>query len=198
MIYTGEMILDTYSFTETAVSNPRMRLSRDVKEGRFLRLKRDLFESGGDTPREALAQAIYGPSYISFDYALAYHGMIPEHPFNVTCATFNKHRDKVFDTELCSFRYTDVPPAVFPEEVACVSYRGYSYNMATKEKALCDKLYKSPVAVTKKAFEDLVFDDLRIDEDMLFGLDTDTIGKLSPLYRCRNVTMLERYLRGSA
>ena len=33
MIYTGEMIIDTYSFHEEEYSNPRMKLSREVKAG---------------------------------------------------------------------------------------------------------------------------------------------------------------------
>lgn len=194
MIYTGEMIIDAYSFHEEEYSNPRMKLSREVKAGKYIRLKRDLYVSDKDIPSIALAQAIYGPSYISFDYALSYYGMIPEHPYNISCATFNKRRDKVFKTDICSYYYTDVPAKVFPEDVTCMSIDGYAFNMASMEKALCDKLYKISPVSGMNDLEELLLDDMRLEEDILFTLDTNRIRELSEGYRCKNVSMLSDYL----
>lgn len=194
MIYTGEMILDTYSFKEESYSNPRMKLSREVKSGKYMRLKRDLYEDDRTVPNIALAQAIYGPSYISFDYALSYYGMIPEHPYNVSCATYKKRKDKVFNTDICSFYYSDVPSQVFHLGVEYMSIRDRAFYMATMEKALCDKLYKVRPAINLSEFEELLFDDMRLEEDLLFNLNKETIKEYSELYRCRNVSMLDRYL----
>jgi hypothetical protein len=195
MIYTGEMVLDTYSFEEKPYSNPRMKLSREVKAGKYIRLKRDLYETDKDVPKIALAQAIYGPSYISFDYALSFYGVIPEFAHNVTCATFGKHKDKVFETDICNYYYTDVPKKIFPIGIECRRIYGYTYHIATIEKALCDKLYKIPPVTNRSEFEELLFDDIRFDEIATNNLDKQLISTLSDSYRCRNVTMLERYLQ---
>ena len=193
MIMTGEMIIEKF-YSKERYSNPRMKLSRDVKEGKFKRLKRDLYETDPTAPNIALAQSIYGPSYISFDYALSYYDMIPEYARNITSATCGKHKDKRFDTDFCSFYYTDVPALVFPVGIVHVDFRGYSYNIATREKALCDKLYKIPPVTKMNEFEELLFDDIRLDEDILYDLDRGTIGLLNGLYRCRNINMLTKFL----
>ena len=190
---TGGMIIEHF-YSKRRYSNPRMKLSRDVRAGRFRRLKRDLYETDSSAPNVALAQAIYGPSYISFDYALSYYDMIPEYARNITSATFGKHKDKRFDTDFCSFYYTDVPERVFHEEVVHVDFRGYDYNIATREKALCDKLYKIPPVTKMDEFEELLFDDIRLDEDVLYDLDRNIIGRLSGMYGCRNIKMLSKFL----
>ena len=193
MIMKGEMIIEQF-YSKERYSNPRMKLSRDVRAGKFKRLKRDLYETDLSAPNVALAQAIYGPSYISFDYALSYYDMIPEYARNITSATFGKHKDKRFDTDFCSFYYTDVPARVFPEEVVHIDFRGYGYNIATREKALCDKLYKIPPVTKMNEFEELLFDDIRLDEDILYDLDRNVIDRLSGMYRCRNIRMLSKFL----
>jgi predicted transcriptional regulator of viral defense system len=53
-------------------------LAELVKEGLLVRLKRGVYALKTDPPNEKeIANALYRPSYISFDYALAYHGLIP-------------------------------------------------------------------------------------------------------------------------
>jgi len=195
MIYTGEMILDTFEFKEEAYSNPRMKLSREVKAGKYMRLKRDLYETNRDVPRIALAQTICGPSYISFDYALSYYGVIPEFAHNVTCATFGKRKDKSFETDICNYYYTDVPKRVYPIGIECRRIDNYGYHIATIEKALCDKLYKVQPATNMNEFEELLFDDIRFDEMVISELDRGLITEISDSYRCKNVSMLNTYLK---
>ncbi|AMK13108.1 hypothetical protein AUP07_0048 [methanogenic archaeon mixed culture ISO4-G1] len=194
MIYTGEMIIGEYFKEEPAYVCPRVKLSREAKSGKYIRLKRDLYVNDPDVPSIALAQAIYGPSYISFDYALSYYGIIPELAYNVSCATFNKRKDKVFKTDICSFYYTDVPQKVFPKGIECRNIDGYAYAIATPEKAICDKLYKVPPMTRISEFEQLLFDDIRFDEMFLEELNINLISDLSESYGCRNVTMLKHYL----
>ena len=195
MIYTGEMIIGEYFKEEPAYACPRVKLSREAKTGKYIRLKRDLYEVDRSTPRVALAQAIFGPSYVSFDYALSHYGMIPEYAYNVTCATFNKRKDKVFDTDFCSFYYTDVPDDVFSIGIECKDIDGYSYYMATPEKALCDKLYTlSPVPNTKELMR-LLTEDLRIEESELRNLDSDNVFRYSEAYRTTNIKKLCTLLR---
>lgn len=194
MIMTGEMIIEQF-YSKKGYSNPRMKLSRDVKAGKFIKLKRNLYLTDPSVPKDCLAQAIYGPSYISFDYALSYYDMIPEYAVNITSATYGKHKNKSFKTNICSFYYSDVPTKVFHEEVVRVEFRGYSYYIATREKALCDKLYKKPPVTRMDEFEEMLLDDMRLDEIILFELNVNTIEHLSELYACRNIRMLSKYLR---
>ena len=47
---------------------------------------RDRYETDRNVPAYLLAGSIYGPSYISFEYALSRYGLIPEAVYAVTCA----------------------------------------------------------------------------------------------------------------
>ena len=121
--------------------------------------------------------------------------MIPEFAYNVTSATCNKHKNKSFNTDICAFYYSDVPANVFPEEVLSMNIQGYRFNIASREKALCDKLYKIPPVTKMDEFEELLLDDIRLDEIILSELNRDTVDHLNKLYRCRNVNMLNKYLK---
>ena len=57
--------------------NPAMKINGMLKTGELTRVVRGLYETDPHTPGYLLAAAIYGPSYLSFEYALAYHGLIP-------------------------------------------------------------------------------------------------------------------------
>jgi predicted transcriptional regulator of viral defense system len=186
MIMTGEMIVDTMEFYE----QPRLKLARDAKKGKYIRLKRDLYCTDPEMSKMALAQSIYGPSYVSFDYALSYYGLIPEHAYNVSSATFKKRKDKRFVTDICSFYYSDVPAAAYPHSVELLRIDDVGVRIATPEKALCDKLYKLPPATGTADFEDLLFEFLRVFDDSLYELEAKEVRDLSKLYKCRNVTLL--------
>ncbi|MDP2633076.1 MAG: hypothetical protein Q8P25_05155 [Candidatus Curtissbacteria bacterium] len=114
-------------------------LGQFVKEGLLTRLRRGLYTLKTDPPgEEEVANAIYKPSYISFEYALAYHNIIPEMTYHVTSATTRP--TQLFNTDHISFSYYTIKPE---------AYTGYSlvqrgekrFLMAMPEKALVDYLY---------------------------------------------------------
>lgn len=109
-------------------------------DGEIVRLKRGLYETDRDTPPYLVAADLYGPSYISFEYALMRRDVIPESVYEVTCATFGKHRNKTFETPLGRISYSDIPSAAFGIGVEILEQNGRTYPMATLEKAVCDKL----------------------------------------------------------
>ena len=137
MIKTTDMILEELQ----SYANPKTKLSRMVKQGKYFQIARGLYETDKNVPGHLLAGSIYGPSYISFEYALSYYGLIPERVNVVTCATLNKKKKKKYNTFFGTFTYRDVPSLVYSESIILKSEDGYSYQIATKEKALCDKLY---------------------------------------------------------
>ena len=144
-----------------------------------------------------MAQFIYGPSYISFDYVLHYQGLIPEAIYKtVTCATYNKKKIKTYTNKFGTFIYRDVPSDVFSLGVIAISDGAYSYQVATPEKALCDKLYTISPVRTVKDVERLLFEDLRIDGDKFNELKKQDILKLAPLYHSTNLNLLEKLIKG--
>jgi predicted transcriptional regulator of viral defense system len=66
-------------------SHPRRNISEWIKKGELIRVKKGLYVFGpkasqGPYSIEVLANLIYGPSALSMQYALYYHGLIPEQP----------------------------------------------------------------------------------------------------------------------
>ena len=117
------------------------KIRREVQGGRLVQVARGLYETDARTDGKYLAGAIYGPSYLSFDYALSVHALIPEAVYAYTSATFRKGKTKRYENAFGTFLYRDVPAAVYPLGEEIKVERGYSYQIASPEKALCDKSY---------------------------------------------------------
>ena len=83
----------------------------------------------------------------------------------------------------------------YPEEVILKEENNYSYQIASKEKALCDKLYTLKPLNNYSNLEKMLFDDLRIDREEFNKLNIDKIEKLSNLYHSTNVKLLAKYMR---
>ena len=193
MIITTEQLKERYA----EYSNPLAKISREVKQGKLFPLVKGIYETNTNAYAPNLAQYIYGPSYISFDYVLEQNGLIPEAVYNtITCATYNKKKIKTYTNKFGTFIYRDVPSAVFSKGVMVVENGDYSYQIATPEKALCDKLYAISPVRTMKELKALLFDDLRIDEDKFNELSKRELLQLAPLYRSTNLKLLEKLLKG--
>lgn len=191
MMYTTGMLLDELR----DYANPACRLQRLVRDGKYTQVVRGLYESDPNTPGHLLATAIRSPSYLSFEYALSVHGIIPEAVRVYTSATWNTHRTKTYHTPFGTFTYRDSPKAAFHLGVEFFMENDRSYRLAEPVKAVCDELYIKPPVNNYRELEELMFDDLRMDEDIILGLDVDDVSKLAGLYHCRNVTRLAGYLR---
>ncbi|MBI1882857.1 MAG: hypothetical protein HYS08_01435 [Chlamydiae bacterium] len=87
---------------------------------------------------EAIANRLYSPSYISFEYALSRYHIIPESVYTVTSATTRLTREFIVSNK--SFTYSHIQKRI---------YRGYKIELmgglsiliAEPEKALVDYLY---------------------------------------------------------
>ena len=175
--------------------NKNTKLIRDKRDGKIFKIINGLYETNPNTPGYLLASSIYGPSYISFEYALAHYGLIPERVTTITCATFNKKKKKELNTDFGIFTYRDIPESAYPEEILLKEENGYSYQIATPEKALCDKLYTLAPLYNYINLEKMLFNDLRIDKELFAKLNVDKVNKLSNLYHSTNVLLLARYMR---
>lgn len=191
MIKITDMILEELQ----SYANPKTKLSRMVKQGKYFQIARGLYETEKNVPGHLLAGSIYGPSYISFEYALGFYGMIPEAVYTITSATFEKRKKKKYETAFGTFTYRDVPSAAFPLNIRLIQEGSYFYRIAEPEKALCDQLYTMPPAKNIKLLAELLFDDLRIEETELLKLEIEKIVFLSDRYHSTNIKKLITLLK---
>ena len=191
MIKTTEMLLEELR----DYASPKTKLSRMVRKGECFQITKGLYETDKNVSAHLLAGSIYGPSYISFEYALSYYGLIPEAVYTVTCATFEKKKKKKYDTLFGVFTYRDVPSTVFPLFLELKQEGDYWYRIASPEKALCDELYTMPPVRNVKELSGLLFEDLRIDEAELENLNLEISGELCDKYHTTNIKKLSILLR---
>lgn len=191
MIKTTDMLLEELK----SYANPKSKLSRMVRNGEVFPIVKGLYETDRNTPAHLLVGSIYGPSYISFEYALSFYRMIPEAVYTVTCATFEKKKKKRYETAFGTYTYRDIPSEAFPLGVRIMKDGDYYYRIATPEKALCDKLYTVKPVANSAQMRTLLFDDLRIDEDELGKLDLGEIERMAGCYHSTNIAKLCTTLR---
>ncbi len=98
------------------------------------------------------ANKIYKPSYISFESALAYYGIIPEGVFLQTSATTLK--TNYFKTSLGDFSYKRIKNELF-FGYKLIQQNGLTFKIASIEKAILDSLYLSENVTTVEDFEAL-------------------------------------------
>ncbi|MBN2258976.1 MAG: hypothetical protein JW702_00365 [Clostridiales bacterium] len=168
------------------------KINREVKKENLFTVIRGLYETDYRTPGHLLSAYIYGPSYLSFEYALSQHGLIPEKVSVYTNASFNKRKSKKYTNTFGIYTYRDIPKKAFPYGIKAHIVNGYSYFIATKEKALCDSLYIAPPQTSMKRLKILMFDDLRIDIDMFFELDVEELLFLCDKYKSKNIWLLKK------
>ncbi|MBQ6782188.1 MAG: hypothetical protein IJP62_13325 [Treponema sp.] len=160
----------------------------------YYQIRHGRYETERNTPPHLLACSIYGPSYLSFEYALSVYGLIPERVSVFTSATTGKNRTKRFTNVFGTYTYQDIPRAAYPYETVIKTEEGRGYVIATAEKALCDTLCKQKPIGSVKALRALLFENLRIDEDAFAALDKEAILFLCPLYRKKNLQFLAKLL----
>ncbi|OKY52769.1 type IV toxin-antitoxin system AbiEi family antitoxin domain-containing protein [Megasphaera cerevisiae] len=190
MLKTTGMILEELH----QYASPADKLSRLVKQGKYIPIVKGLYETNHTVPGYLLAGSIYGPSYLSFEFALAYYGLIPEAVYTFTSATFEKKKKKIFKTAFGVFTYRDIPAPAYSYGVNIRVEGGYSYIIASPEKALCDQLYKVEGVKNYQELGHLLLDDLRIDEQELQKLNVADVSVLAQKYGSTNVRKLSRWL----
>jgi len=162
------------------LASPEKKVQSLEKSGELIRIKRNLYIvnqelTGRETDVRLCANHLYGPSYVSFQWALRYYGMIPEQVFLMTSATTKRTRS--FETPIGNFSYIQVPVSYFPIGVECKEEHGVSFLMATVEKALCDTILLDNHVPNQsiKSLSVYLEEDMRLDMDILAELDTEII-----------------------
>ena len=128
-------------------------LEEHTRAGLFLRLKKGLYTLKTDPPpEEEIANQLYRPSYLSFEYALGMYNILPEMLHTITSATTKPTR--TFAVGERTFSYFTIKREAFT---------GYSpanrgqrtVLVAEAEKALVDYLYF--VSLGKKSANDRLY-----------------------------------------
>jgi predicted transcriptional regulator of viral defense system len=99
-----------------------------------------------------IANRIYAPSYVSFETALSYHGLIPETVFGIVSASTRK--TSRFATAIGRFSYHTVVRRAF-SGYSVVEHNGRHFKIADIEKALVDYVYLHADLTKKKDFDSL-------------------------------------------
>lgn len=94
------------------MADQRGKIARMLEAGELISLRRGLYASRRDLDPHCLAGSIYGPSYISFETALAWHGMIPEGVAEILSSTTK--RAASFENDFGRFGFLPIPYQVKP------------------------------------------------------------------------------------
>ncbi|QKE29331.1 hypothetical protein AACT_2204 [Arcobacter acticola] len=190
-IFSHEMI---YSLLEKSISNVNEKISNLVKNGELVRLKKGFYTFSKLYQTKpinllSVANTLYSPSYVSFDYALSYYGMIPERVSEVTSAT--SKNEKLFDTPIGRFSYKKVSLQAYSLGIDWIydDIEGGRF-IATAEKALCDKIkYDRGIGtLTQNSMIEYLKYDLRID--ITTPLNYELIEIIATAYKSRNLKTL--------
>lgn len=192
-VFSHEML---YALLEKSVSNVNDKISNLVKSGELTRLKKGFYTFSKaylTKPIDliSVANTLYTPSYVSFDYALSYYGMIPERVSEITSAT--SKNEKLFETPVGRFSYKKVPLKAYSLGIDWL----YDENeggrfIATPEKALCDKIrYDRGIGtLTQSGMVEYLKYDLRLE--ITKPLDAGLIQEIATAYRSKNLKTLSQ------
>lgn len=167
-----------------------MKISRLLAAGDLIPLRRGLYLRDHKIEPLSLAPAIYGPSYVSFTSALAWHGLIPERVEEVACATLR--RPAKFENSVGRFRYRHVPPRVFAIGIERVEDSSLPWLVASPTKALCDTIALDASVRSQKDVRDWL-QSMRIGE--MPALDQEQLAACAADYGRPSVRHLARYFR---
>jgi hypothetical protein len=171
-------------------------VKRSLAAGEIIRLCRGLYCLGPryrNRPVDSLviAQRITGPSYVSLEAALAFHGWLPEAVESVTSVCDSRSRS--FRTPLGQFSFTHIPQRRLFEDVHRVERpEGQAALIASPLKSLADYVYAHHLDWT--GVEPLL-ESLRIPPSNLAEITPSACQALIANYRSRRV---QRFLAGLA
>lgn len=171
----------------------KSKLTQMIKNEEIIQICRGVYATSPTDPHLPIAGMIYSPSYISFETALAYYQMIPERVHAIKSVGFRLKKEKHFDTPFGHYSFHYLPSALFPLALEPAQEDGYGFRIATKEKALCDTLYKIRGIKGPKAIDMLLFEDLRFEREDIEELDWNLLKELIPLYHSKTLSSLSKW-----
>lgn len=181
-------------------AHPRKKITSLLRKGEIIRVKKGLYIFGEQHRRapycrELLANLIYGPSCVSLEYALHYHGLIPERVETITSVTCGRSRS--FDTPVGHFSYRAIPLSAYMIGIDRIELAdGRAFLMALPEKALADRVVaeRGISLRTQKELAVLLQESLRIDMSALTALDLGALMTIATAYRSQRLKLLAQHV----
>lgn len=168
--------------------HPHHKIKSLVKKKDLIHIRKGIYLLGEPYQRtysrKVLAGMIYGPSAISFEYALSHHGLIPERVETITCLCFK--RNKSFSSPVGKFTYKYIAKEIYPLRLDYHQTKLGNYFMASPEKALCDMAYFQKIETVDEALEYLL-EGLRIYENEIANLNPSHLMEIARNYKRQNV-----------
>lgn len=181
-------------------SAPRDVITRLLRQGDLIRIKKGLYVFGEHHRRrllrlEVLANQIYGPSYVSREYALQHYNLLPEGVSEITCMTTKKN--KLFETPLGRFSYQYLHVDKFATGLTLIRYSDQSCAfIATPEKALADYIYsRREKVLDSDELLKILREDYRMDEGQLYSLDHAMLKKIAHVYKNPTIDLLPNLIK---
>jgi hypothetical protein len=181
-------------------ANPRDKVTTLLRRGDIIRVKKGLYVFGDELrrrpySRELLANLVYGPSFVSLDSALSFHGLIPERIEALTSVTTK--RPKTFHTPIGSFIYRQSPRSSFHLGMDRMEEDDVAFLIATPERALADKVRddRGHALSNRGEAARYLFEDLRVDESDFRQLEPKQLDELARALRSRKVATCASLLR---
>jgi predicted transcriptional regulator of viral defense system len=163
---------------------PLKLLARLERLGAIVRLKRGLYAFAEGFDPLAAAAALHGPSYVSFETALAFYGMIPERVSTILSVVDG--RPATFVTPGGVFEYRAQRRDLYAMGMTLAFVKDRSVPIANREKALLDAIARARLKTaqaTDAALLAFVAQGLRIDDGSLAVLSRRKLRLMSRLYR---------------
>lgn len=182
--------------------SPKDKISKLEKSGLLIRLKNGKYLVANNIKNnppssELIANHLYGPSYVSFESALSFHGLIPERVY-VTKSAITKRR-KRFNTSLGLFEYITVPEKYYSIGLQQHIIRGnYAFIIASPEKSLCDLIIttKGLRIQSKKAMNIYLRENLRLNFDNSGKINSEIIREAAEYgYKKKELTLLYQLIK---
>jgi len=183
---------------------PARKLQELLKSGFLIRLKKGFYVLNPEKASRpfrplAVANLLYGPSYLSLEFAMAHYGLIPERAEEFTSVTSAK--SKIYKTAVGTFSYHHLSLDLYPLLTLSETLEGGgNYMIATPEKAVFDFLTlktKDSEFKTPSELKDYLKEDLRLDwKQFLEVTDSSRIKALFHYERRTRVRwLIEQILR---
>ena len=190
MVLSINKLLDEYK----DYSNKYQKIAIEEKQNHLIKIKRGLYETNKKANPFTIANILLSPSYISFETALSYYGMIPERVYAIKSASFKKNKIKEYNNFFGHYIYQDIYYKAFPYDINKITIDNQEVLIASREKALIDMVSVLSPRKNRKELIELLYDDLRIDEVIFEELDKEKMIKLCDYYKSTTVKLLKKYL----
>lgn len=174
LVFSPLEFMRTFEVTKSAAN---FFINYHLKTGLFIKLRNGLYALKTRLPSELeIANRLYGPSYVSLEYAMMFYSIIPDTVYSVTSVNTKSSREFIID-DVC-YTYSKIKKNAF---------KGYLRKpmdnnivlIADPEKAFVDYLYF--VDLGKKVIYD------RID---VSKLSKDKLIKYAELFKRKSLSKL--------